>query len=385
MKTNVKLTSFFILMLCATCKLQAQKVSPGNIADALKGDIDAMYLLATEYKDANMIDSALYWGEKAAKKEDNAIAQYFVANIYEEMTPPNYEKAFLWYNKSAKNGYNYSQYRLGYFYAEGLGIKQNDKEAARWLKSASELGSCWGLPQYEYATRYAKGSEIKKWLWVSKDEGCKDAFYELGRRYYFGDDESFEENADSAFYFLDKSSNYGNADATYLLSLCYRYGKGCKQSFYTAMELYNLSKEEDSSLRSLSEVLENHPEFTNPLYFDEDSQQWSYKNDAADCLYIDLIYNNNDIAKYMLFLFYYTGLGVKEKDIDEAWNWLMEAEEADIFEAHYYLGRTYEAANNQSAAVEQFKKALQTKKSAGAFTSEEEKTKMTEYCKERIK
>lgn len=53
----------------------------------------------------------------------------------------------------------------------------------------------------------------------------------------------------------------------------------------------------------------------------------------------------------------------------------MEAEEADIFEAHYYLGRTYEAANNQSAAVEQFKKALQTKKSAGAFTSEEEKQK----------
>ena len=50
----------------------------------------------------------------------------------------NYKKAARIYNKAAKKGYAYVQFKLGLLYAKGHGIKQSNVKAYAWLFAANQ-------------------------------------------------------------------------------------------------------------------------------------------------------------------------------------------------------------------------------------------------------
>ncbi|CZR99543.1 Putative beta-lactamase HcpC precursor [Clostridioides difficile] len=50
----------------------------------------------------------------------------------------DFEQAFYWYNKSAKQDYPDAQYKVGTFYEHGIGIDKNFKKALYWFKKASK-------------------------------------------------------------------------------------------------------------------------------------------------------------------------------------------------------------------------------------------------------
>ena len=66
---------------------------------------------------------------------DLAYLYYFGVGVEQ-----NYEKAFEWVQKSAKQGYDQAQYNLGILYENGIGVEANYKKAREWYKKAAEQG-----------------------------------------------------------------------------------------------------------------------------------------------------------------------------------------------------------------------------------------------------
>ncbi len=48
--------------------------------------------------------------------------------------------AITWWRKAAEQGSVRAQARLGYFYANGIGVAQDEAEAVRWYRKAAEQG-----------------------------------------------------------------------------------------------------------------------------------------------------------------------------------------------------------------------------------------------------
>jgi len=49
-----------------------------------------------------------------------------------------------WYRLAADQGFAFAQVNLGFLYANGRGVPQDDAEAARWFRQAAEKGHAAG-------------------------------------------------------------------------------------------------------------------------------------------------------------------------------------------------------------------------------------------------
>jgi len=91
----------------------------------------------------------------------------------------------------ARHGDAGAQLQLGLRYAEGDGVIQNDKEAAKWLALAAQQG----LPeaQYQYGLALLQGRGVVQdyraaFIWIEKPAkgGYAQAQYSLGELYRYG-------------------------------------------------------------------------------------------------------------------------------------------------------------------------------------------------------
>lgn len=331
----------FALLFFTTCALSAQvRVSKEYLSQAQRGDVEAMHVIASEYQDANMVDSAIYWYTKAAQA-GNVFAQSALGQIYDEMEIPDFEKAAYWYEKAAVQGYNWAQYRLGYFYLNGLGVKQNDKLAEKWLKEAAEQGYCYGLPQYYYAVNFVDNPKEKKtWLLKSAKAGYKEALTAIGEGYQSGD---IGEDADSAFHYFQMAADKGSANALWDLSECYAFGRGCQQSYWKAMQLLYMSYQKGSTRVDLDKLLHS---MSSEYEVNPETQQNELKANASYFWYKDMIYNDNLGSGYKLVQCYTTGVYGVSQNIDEAMSWCEALAKVGLIEAQMQLARMYEKIND---------------------------------------
>ena len=81
---------------------------------------------------------------KSAAEQGHLKAQNNLGVLYEKgvntSVPINYNKAFKWYLKAAKQGLRESQGAVGLFYYKGISVNKNDEEALKWTLSAAEKG-----------------------------------------------------------------------------------------------------------------------------------------------------------------------------------------------------------------------------------------------------
>ncbi len=69
-----------------------------------------------------------------------------------------------WYRKAAEQGDADAQHNLGWMYANGKGVIENDKEAVKWYRKAAEQGHTKAQQKLDamYAyTRFKKVTGIK--------------------------------------------------------------------------------------------------------------------------------------------------------------------------------------------------------------------------------
>ena len=97
---------------------------------------------------------------KALAEKGDADAQYNLGWMYAdgEGVPEDDKEAVKWYRKAAEQGHADAQYSLGLMYADGKGVPQDDKEAAKWYRKAAEQG--YATAQYNLGNMYYKGSGV---------------------------------------------------------------------------------------------------------------------------------------------------------------------------------------------------------------------------------
>ena len=113
---------------------------------AIKGNVDAQYKLSNIYTygflgaEVNSIKAAFYLQLMADKGV--AKGQYDLALMYAngEGLKQNNKKALELFQKAAEQGYRLAENNLGVMYHNGLGTKQDYKKAIVWYKKAAKQG-----------------------------------------------------------------------------------------------------------------------------------------------------------------------------------------------------------------------------------------------------
>ncbi len=120
----------------------------------------------------------------------------------------NYEEAAKWIKKAAEQEYLIAQNNLGYLYLEGLGVKQNYEEGVKWIKKAAE-------------------------------QECADAQFNLGCLCIEG--LGLEQNYEEGVKWIEKAAEQEHAEAQKYLGSFFLHGVGVEQNFVEAEKWYRYS------------------------------------------------------------------------------------------------------------------------------------------------
>lgn len=139
----------------------------------------------------------------------------------------NEEEALKWYIKAAEKGHLTSQYNLGVMYSKGRGIAQDFGESFKWYMAAAQQGDI--SAQAIVAMMYAKGigternyTEAVNWYERAAVKGHANSQYVLANMYLKG--RGIDEDPEEAFKLYRAAANNGHINAQ--LMLAYLYGKG---------------------------------------------------------------------------------------------------------------------------------------------------------------
>jgi TPR repeat protein len=119
----------------------------------------------------------------------NAEAQYWVGKIYDEgrLLPPDEEKAALWFQKSAEQGYGPAEYSVC---KKRAGQDTIAVERCMWRAAENGVPEAqfWvGVGFEEHLFGVTDKQEALKWFRLAAEGGSLDAEYVLGLRYELGD------------------------------------------------------------------------------------------------------------------------------------------------------------------------------------------------------
>ena len=221
------------------------------------GNPTSILPLATFYKEGLVVEKDLekakelyqeaydYYYEKAIT-EDDKDAQFKLGNFYFSGIPligidKDYAQAAEWYEKSAKNGFDFAQNNLGNMYAFGIGVSQNYEKAFYWYSLAAErmhLVAMSNVANFYYSGRGVEQSYDKAVEYHTKaaNLGYANSQEVLGEMYMKGD--GVEQNYTIAASWLKKSCENGERSAYGPLGDCYRKGLGLDKDTKMAFELY---------------------------------------------------------------------------------------------------------------------------------------------------
>ena len=284
------------------CKLAAEQ-----------GHAPAQYNLGFMYEMGQGVEQdaseSLKWYRTAA---DNgyAPAQLELGEMYESgaVGARDYGDAVKWYRLAADQGNADAQLKLGNMYREGQGVSQDYNEAANWYRLAGEQEH--SEAQYNLGRMYESGSigaidyeEATKWYRLAADQGHPEATnelkkgepksipegvveqqphprtseqkspkqpepileepskitdpetqYEIGNKYYKGEDVIRDYNEAAKWYRL--AADQGDADAQYNLAIMYYYGQGVTQDYSEAAKWYRLAAKQghEEAIEELKEL-----------------------------------------------------------------------------------------------------------------------------------
>jgi uncharacterized protein len=112
--------------------------------------------------------------------QGDSSAQTFLAHLYWVVIPPDYAAAASWYRKAAEHGDAFAQDRLGFQYANGLGVTQDYAAAASWYRKAADQGQADA--QVSLGFQYVNGLGVRQdhvtaymWFSLASAKGNRDA------------------------------------------------------------------------------------------------------------------------------------------------------------------------------------------------------------------
>lgn len=240
-------------------------------------------------------------------------------------TQQDYEKAFEWFLKSAKEGNKFAQYSLGNLYYYGNGVERDLSQAFLWYQKSSSQGQPYA--SYSIAQMYNKGEYVTKnedtaqryyksalsgFLQLeSKNQTDDNLFYKMGTMYKNGLGTDID--MDKAINYFMRSAELNNTNAKRTLALEYISGK-------------HLELDIEKGLEMLTECVDS--------------------GDTLSCYKLGKIYFKGEIVY---------------KDLNMAEKYFLKASQKENRYALYSLGTLYLEKEKYSLdkAVEYFDKAVQ--------------------------
>ena len=144
----------------------------------------------------------------------------------------DYATALRLWRPLADQGNAEAQYALGFMYARGQGVPQNNAEAAKWWRLAADQGNTFA--QYNLGTLYEDGkgvpqnkAEALKWYHLAAERGNDDAQFNVGVLYFAG--VAVSENRIEAAKWFRRAADQGHTLAQAYLGLSYATGLGVPQ------------------------------------------------------------------------------------------------------------------------------------------------------------
>lgn len=155
----------------------------------------------------------------ALAKQGDAEAQFNLGVIYANGkydTTQNYQKAFVWFLKSAEQKHAKAQTNVAIMLDKGLGVSENHELAIQWYFRAAENGD--SKAQYNLGAMYVSGEGVSQNYDLAENllseaaaNGNRDAQFMLGSMYYLGNNIKPDKN--KAEKLISKSCHNGHVTA----------------------------------------------------------------------------------------------------------------------------------------------------------------------------
>ena len=158
------------------------------------------------------LECVRYWAEQGDASAQNNLAVMYANG---EGVKQDDRKAVRWFRMAAEQGHAAAQYSLGVAYNKDKGVEQDDREAVRWFRMAAEQGHA--AAQYSLGVAYWKGEGIKqddsdreavRWYRKSAEQGYAAAQYNLGVMYWNG--EGVEQDKREAYIWIYLANTNGD-------------------------------------------------------------------------------------------------------------------------------------------------------------------------------
>ena len=349
----------------------------------------AEQILLSESKSGNVLAihdlGKLYSTDKLGEKDDEKSYQYYeealqgfieIEPISDKLKPylqyrigkmycyglgteQDYEKAFVWFLKSAQEGNKFAQYSLANLYYYGNGAKKNFKEALGWYMRSAKQGQPYAA--YAVGNMYENGELAEKdkkksqgyynqalsgFLKLEADGQADDnLFYKIGVMYKNG--LGTEADMDMALEYFKRSAELNNKNGLYEYGKALLLGENITQDIPKAMDCL----EKAVRLGNLNAKRFLALEYISGEHIEQDIDKGiEMLTECAD--------GGDPLSCFMLGRIYFKGEFVN-RDLSKAEKYLLMADK-DSGHACYYLGKLYqeEEIYDIDKAVEWLEKAV---------------------------
>ena len=165
---------------------------------------------------------ALLASVKASAEKGDAFAQCILGVNYRSgiSVKQDAKEALKWLLRAAQGGDSLAQFFLGEMYEKGDGVAQNEAEALRWMGAAARQGNIWAalsLGQYHYGKEQM--AEARKWLTQAAEADQEDAQALLGILLTsgLGVGKGVEKDSKEGFRWLRAAAETGHPQAQWLV------------------------------------------------------------------------------------------------------------------------------------------------------------------------
>lgn len=156
----------------------------------------------------------------------------------------DYQTALSEWRPLAESGQAEAQFNLGVLYDEGLGVKQDQTQAAHWYRRAAEQGHAQA--QYNLAVLYANGlgltqdyAEAAHWYRKAALQDLREAQFNLGILYENGF--GVQQNYAEAAHWYRRAAEQAYIAAQNNLGVLYATGQGTPQNPAMAYAWYEVA------------------------------------------------------------------------------------------------------------------------------------------------
>lgn len=222
---------------------QNNKIAGQNLSGKVKTVKNYVYYITCSSKATNgsSVRNSQLNKEVSNIESRSKTAKEYIKEADSYYHAKEYVKAIESLQQAVELGYAEAQFKLGYMYQYGLGVKTNYIKALELYKKAATQNYIAALCNIGYMYENGLGvrkNSVKAVEWYFKganlgDVTCQD---NIGIHYEEGD--GIGKNYSKALEYYRKSADKGYAKAQYHLGCLYEEGKGVKKDISKAIEWY---------------------------------------------------------------------------------------------------------------------------------------------------